>query len=282
MNELSLKELADTVIEDIEIPLLLEAIYQRWGYDFRNYAVASLKRRVRRILELEGLSSVSALQERVLRDAGCMQRFIEQETVAVTSMFRDPGFYRSFRELAVPLLRQQPSLRIWQAGCASGEEVYSLAILLHEEGLLGNTHLYATDINQRNLDAAREGIYPLEKMKEYTENYQAAGGRAAFSEYYHASHGAVVMRADLSKHIVWAMHNLVTDASFNEFDLIICRNVLIYFNSTLQGRVHRLFFESLKVGGLLVLGRQETLQLTPHESCFTTLDAREKIYQRVR
>ena len=157
-----------------------------------------------------------------------------------------------------------------------------MAVLLHEEGLLGRAIIYATDVNQMALDAAKQGIYPLEKMKEYTGNYQAGGGKAAFSEYYRAGHGAVVMQADLSKNIVWAQHNLVTDASFNEFNLILCRNVLIYFNRQLQERAHRLFYDSLASDGLLVLGRQESLQLTPLESCYQALDSREKIYRRVR
>lgn len=278
----SAKPSAEPDLEDIEAPLLVEAIYRRWGYDFRDYAPASLKRRIRRIVELEELASVSALQERVLRDPACMQRFLAQVTVSVTSMFRDPGFYRAFRQIAVPLLKPRRMLRVWHAGCASGEEVYSLAILLHEEGLLGRARIYATDLNQTSLDAAGEGIYPLEKMKEYTRNYQAAGGKAAFSEYYQAGHGHVAMRAELSKNIVWAQHNLVTDASFNEFHLILCRNVMIYFSTRLQERVHRLVYDSLAEGGLLVLGRQESLQLTPHESCYQTLDGREKIYWRVR
>jgi chemotaxis methyl-accepting protein methylase len=174
------------------------------------------------------------------------------------------------------------ALRIWHAGCASGEEVYSIAILLHEEGLLDRGRIYATDLNQTSLVAAKEGIYPLEKMKEYTQNYQASGGKAAFSEYYQAGYGFVAMRVELSKSIGWAQHNLVTDASFNEFDLILCRNVLIYFNRRLQERVHRLLYDSLAEDGLLVLGRQESLQLTQHESCYQALDSREKIYQRVR
>lgn len=270
-----------TDIEDIEVPLLVEALYQRWGYDFRDYALATLKRRIPRIVKLEGVSSTSALQERLLRDPACVLRFIDQITVSVTSMFRDPGFYRAFRVVIVPLLKQRRSLRIWHAGCASGEEVYSLAILLHEEGLLERARIYATDINQSALDAAKEGIYPLEKMQEYTENYQASGGKADFSEYYQAGHGHATIRTKLSKDIVWAQHNLVTDASFNEFHLILCRNVMIYFNTRLQERVHRLLYESLVEDGMLVLGRQESLQLTLYESCYQALDNREKIYQRV-
>lgn len=272
---------AEPDLEAIEEPLLVEAIFRRWGYDFRDYAPASLKRRIRRIAELEGVASVSALQERVLRDPACMQRFLDQVTVSVTSMFRDPGFYQAFRQTAVPLLKQRRSLRIWHAGCASGEEVYSMAILLHEEGLLDRARIYATDLDQTSLDTAREGIYPLKMMKEYTQNYQAAGGKTTFSEYYQAGHGHVVMASKLSKTVMWAQHNLVTDASFNEFDLILCRNVLIYFNRRLQERVHRLLYDSLAPDSLLVLGRQESLQLTPHESCYQVLDSREKIYRRV-
>lgn len=272
---------AEPDLEDIEVPLLAEAIYRRWGYDFRDYAPASLKRRIRRIVEAEGVASVSALQERLLRDAACLRRFLSQATVSVTAMFRDPGFYRAFRAVAVPLLKQRRSLRIWHAGCAGGEEVYSMAILLHEEGLLDRARIYATDLDQTALDTAREGIYPLEKMQEYTRNYQSGGGAAAFSEYYLAAHGHVAMRADLAKNIVWAQHNLVTDASFNEFDLILCRNVMIYFNRRLQERVHRLLYDSLAPDGLLVLGRQESLQLTPHETCYQALDRHEKIYRRV-
>lgn len=267
--------------EDIEVPLLVEAIFQRWGYDFRDYAPASLKRRIRRIVELEKLPSISALQEKLLRDSPSMQRFLDQVTVNVTSMFRDPGFYRAFRTAVVPLLKEQRSLRIWHAGCATGEEVYSMAILLHEEGLLSRTRIYATDLDQAALDTAKEGIYRLDLMKEYTENYQTAGGKGAFSEYYQAGNGRVVMHKDLLKNIVWARHNLVTDASFNEFHLILCRNVLIYFNARLQARAHRLFYTSLAEGGVLVLGRQETIQLTPHESHYRVLNGREKIFQRM-
>ncbi|HUY82222.1 MAG TPA: protein-glutamate O-methyltransferase CheR [Acidobacteriaceae bacterium] len=273
---------AETEIENIEILLLLQAIYKRWGYDFRDYAPASFKRRIQRILGIEKVATVSALQERLLRDVSLMQRFINQVTVSVTSMYRDPTFYKAFRNIAIPLLKLRPALRIWIAGCASGEEVYSLAILLREEGLFDRASIYVTDINQAALDTARNGIYPLEKMQEYTGNYQAAGGKAEFSEYYQAGHGSVVMRADLSKNIIWAQHNLVIDASFNEFDLLLCRNVLIYFNTRLQARVHHLIYDSLVNDGVLVLGRNESLQLTPHESCFQALDSYEKIYRRVR
>jgi chemotaxis protein methyltransferase CheR len=211
-----------------------------------------------------------------------MQRFLDQVTVSATSMFRDPGFYLAFRRVVVPLLKDRPSLRIWHAGCASGEEVYSMAILLHEVGLLDRSRIYATDLDQTTLNIAKEGIYPLGKMKEYTKDYHSSGGEAAFAEYYQAGHGHVMMRKDLSKNIVWAQHNLVTDASFNEFHVIICRNVLIYFNTRLQERVQHLLYESLAGDGFLVLGRQERLRLTTYESIYRILDRSEKIYQRVK
>lgn len=280
MNQTPLAKTGEN-IEDIEISLLAIAIYRRWGYDFRHYAPASLKRRVKRIVELEGLSSMSELQGLLLRDERGMQRFLDQVTVSVTSMFRDSEFYKSFRAIAVPLLKQCHPLRIWHAGCATGEEVYSMAILLHEVGLLEKCQIYATDINQTSLCTAKSGIYPLSKMQEYTQNYQAAGGTSTFSEYYRAGHGSAMMAAHLSKKIIWAQHSLVTDASFNEFNLIMCRNVLIYFNHDLQKRVHELLYASLARDGILVLGRQESMQLTPHESRYRTLDSREKIYQRV-
>lgn len=269
-------------IEDIEIELLLQAIYLRWGYDFRDYAPVSLKRRIRRIVELEKVPSISALQERVLHEPEFMQRFIDRLVVSVTSMFRDPGFYLSFRQLVVPLLKDLPALRIWHAGCATGEEVYSMAIVLQEEGLLERSLIYATDLDQGALNTAKEGIYRLDDMKEYTENYQSGGGKAAFSEYYHAGHDHVVLRKYLSKRIVWAQHNLVTDASFNEFQLILCRNVLIYFNAQLQDRVQTLMYQSLAPDGVLILGRQERLRSTPYELNYQVLDRREKIYQRVK
>jgi chemotaxis protein methyltransferase CheR len=270
-------------IEDIEISLLIDAINRRWGYDFRDYALASLKRRIQYIVTLEKLPSISALQERILRDSAYMRRFIEQATVSYTSMFRDPDFYRSFRKNAVPQLQQHRLIRIWDAGCATGEEVYSLAILLLEEDLFDRVRIYATDINQTALESAKEGIYPLHKMQEYTKNYQLAGGKTAFSEYYHADYGNVTMRGELSKKIVWAQHNLISDSSFNEFHLILCRNVLIYFNPNIQARVHRLIYDSLlQPGGLMVLGRQESIQHMPFTSCYLTLDNVEKIYQRVR
>ena len=271
---------SESNIDDIELSLLLEAIYCRWGYDFRNYARGSLKRRVWKVVENERLSSISGLQERILRDSFYMQRFLDQVSVGYTSMFRDPSFYQAFRRIAIPLLQEYQLLRIWHIGCASGEEVYSMAILLSEENLLERTRIYATDMNPRFLEIARQGVYSVNKMKEYTKNYQQAGGKASFSEYYHADKGQVQIRPDFAKNIVWALHNLVTDSSFNEFHLILCRNVLLYFNDLMQARIHHLINESLIIpNGLLVLGRQEFLPLTA--SNYISLDAEEKIYQKI-
>lgn len=273
----------ESEVEAIEIALLTEAIYRRWGYDFRDYSLVSLKRRVLHIIKKENFTSISTLQERLLRDRDCMELFLTQVTVNVTSMFRDPSFYREFRAKVIPLLKQYDRLRIWDAGCATGEEVYSLAILLHEEGLLERSLIYATDLNQTSLDVAKTGIYTEEKMQEFNNNYQAAGGKANFSDYYQISKTTYkpAMRESLSTQILWGQHNLVTDASFNEFQLILCRNVMIYFNPILQARVHCLLYESLTPEGILVLGRQENLQLTPYASCYKAVDIREKIYQWV-
>lgn len=271
----------DQKLVAIEVSLLVAAIYLHYGYDFRDYALPSLTRRIQHIVKAETVPTISALQDRVLHDAEAMQRFLVQITVNVTSMFRDPSFYQAFRLIAVPQLEKQPVLRIWHAGCSSGEEVYSMAILLHEAGLLERSRIYATDFDLTVLATAKAGIYALAKMQEYTENYQAALGTMTFSKYYQAGHGHVTMRTYLRKPIFWAQHNLTTDGSFNEFHLILCRNVLIYFNESLQKHVHGLLYNSLSQDGLLVLGRQEDLQLTPFEANYAALNRNEKIYQRL-
>lgn len=269
-------------IEAIELPLLLEAIRLRYGYDFRDYAPASLKRRIRRLMQLEQLSTVSAVQDRVVHDAECMSRLLDAVSVDVTAMFRDPTFYRVLREKVIPGLRDLPIIRIWHAGCCAGQEVYSMAILLHEEGLLGRAKLYATDINERLLAQGKEAIFPIKHMRDYTANYQKAGGQGQFSDYYTAKHDSVILRDFLRSNIVWAAHNLVTDASFNEFQVILCRNVMIYFNSDLQGRVHKLLYGSLADAGVLGLGRGESLQFTPYEDRYELLDGVEKLYRKVK
>ncbi|QIR36733.1 protein-glutamate O-methyltransferase CheR [Tolypothrix sp. PCC 7910] len=268
-------------LEDIEIQLLLEGIYRYWGYDFRNYAFSSLKRRVQNFIKIEGYTSVSELQARVLHDSNCLERFLLSLTVNVTSMFRDPSFYLALRKEVIPLLRTYPFIRIWHAGCSTGEEVYSMAILLQEENLYQRCRIYATDFNEKVLQKARTGIFSLKLMQDYTQLYLKAGGKESFSEYYTAAYDSAIFRASLRENIVFAQHNLATDSSFNEFHIIICRNVLIYFNQTLQKRVHELFYNSLCSFGILGLGRQESIRFTPHDHQYQELVKGEKLYRRL-
>ena len=269
-------------IEDVEIDLLLEGVYRRYGYDFRQYARGSIRRRLMRRIEAEQLPTVSALQERVLHDPSAMQRLLLDLSVNVTAMFRDPSFYLSFRTKVVPLLRTYPYIRIWNAGCSTGEETYSLAILLREEGLYDRTRLYATDMSESVLDIARTGVFSLRRMRDYTENYIAAGGTRAFSEYYTSEGTVARFDPDLARNVVFAQHNLVSDRSFNEFHVIFCRNVMIYFDRTLQDRVHQLAYDSLVHLGILVLGQKESIRFTHNESRYAELDADEKIYRKTR
>jgi chemotaxis protein methyltransferase CheR len=267
-------------VEEIEVALLLEAIYRRYGFDFREYAPASLRRRLWRRVHAEGLETISALQARILHDAACMERLLLDLSINVTTMFRDPSFYAAFREKVVPLLRTYPFTRIWIAGCSTGEEVYSLAIVLDEEGLLERTRLYATDVNEAVLGQARLGVFPLEKMQEYTQNYVQAGGTRAFSEYYLANYDGAVFDRRLVENAVFAQHNLVSDHAFNEFHAIVCRNVMIYFDRSLQERVFRLFYESLARFGVLALGHKETVRFSAHAERFEELDAQERLWKK--
>jgi chemotaxis protein methyltransferase CheR len=269
-------------LEQLETQLLLEAIYRHYGFDFREYAPASLKRRLERRMAAEHVHTVSALQDRVLHDPQVMERLLLDLSINVTAMFRDPSFYVAFREHVVPLLRTYPFTRIWVAGCSTGEEVYSLAILLHEEGLYDRARIYATDINQAVLEQARAGVFPLEKMQEYTRNYLRAGGNRAFSEYYTAKYGGALFARSLTENVVFAQHNLVSDRAFNEFQTILCRNVMIYFDKSLQNKVLDLFHESLVTFGVLALGHKETLRFTNLEDAYEELDADERIYRRVK
>lgn len=268
-------------LEDIEIQLLLEGVYRYYGFDYRNYAPSSLKRRIRSILRTEKLDSISALQDRVLHDSACLQRFLLGLTVNVTSMFRDPKFFMIFRKQVIPLLRTYPFVRIWHAGCSTGQEVYSMAILLQEEGLYHRSRIYATDTNEAVLEQASSGIYPLNLMKEYTHLYHKAGGQRSFSEYYTAAYDHAMFRASLKENIVFSQHNLATDSSFNEFNVILCRNVLIYFDRVLQQRVHQLFYDSLCPLGILGLGRQESLKFMDHEKYYEEIERGERLYRRV-
>jgi chemotaxis protein methyltransferase CheR len=266
--------------ERLEIELLLEAIHRRHGYDFRGYALASLRRRLWHRVYGEGLQTLSGLQERILHEPGCMDRLLRDLSINVTEMFRDPTFYVALRERVFPLLRTHPYIRIWQAGCSTGEEIYSLAIALREEGLLDRTRIYATDINVAALDRARSGAFPLERMQRYTENYLRAGGSEAFSSYYTADGENARFDAELGRAVVLAQHNLVTDGSFNEFHLIVCRNVMIYFGSELQEEVLQLFGDSMTRFGILALGRKESIRRSRHAADYEPLDEIEKIFRR--
>lgn len=269
-----------TQIEQIEISLLLEAVFRRYGYDFRAYAHASIERRVRQFLALTGLTSISELIPRVLHDEEFFSRLLRQFSIPVTELFRDPFVYLAVREQVMPLLRTWPHIKIWHAGCASGEEVYSLAILLKEEGLYNRATIYATDFNREALEKARQGIYDIAKLQEATRNYQLAGGKRSFSEYYHASYNAVSMDATLKERIVFSTHNLATDSVFGEMHLVFCRNVLIYFNRELQSRALGLFTESLVHGGFLCLGIKEDIQFTTARDAYEEVDHRARIFKK--
>ncbi len=266
-------------VEDIEVGLLLEGVYRQYGYDFRDYALSSVRRRVRHLVREEGLTTVSGLQEKVLHDPRALQRFVVTLSVNVTSMFRDPSFYRALRERVVPLLRTYPKVRIWHAGCATGEEAYSFAIVLEEEGLYDRCQIYATDMNEAVLRTAAAGEMPLRGMRENTANYLRSGGRRAFATFYNAVDDRAVLHPSLRRNINFAQHNLVTDRSFNEFNVVFCRNVLIYFNRDLQDRVHRLFYQSLVRFGFLALGAKETVQFSPHQAAYEDLG--ERLYRKV-
>ncbi|MFC4424963.1 CheR family methyltransferase [Deinococcus navajonensis] len=272
---------ASEPLEDIEISLLLEGIYRHSGHDFRAYAPATLRRRVLHAMSQEGLPTISALQARVLHDPAALTRLRDTLSISVTEMFRDPPFYQALREQVLPVLRTHPFLRVWHAGCATGEEVYSLAILLAEAGLLERTRLYATDISAPALAVARRGIYSQDKLTQYADNYRMSGGRRPFEAYFTAQYDHGLMHAELRRNIIWGQHNLVTDGSFNEFHLILCRNVLIYFTAPLQSQVQALLLDSLMPFGVLGLGRHETLEFSEHQRRFETLNLSEKLYRRI-
>ncbi|EXX86027.1 chemotaxis protein CheR [Paenibacillus darwinianus] len=268
--------------EKVEIELLLEALFRLYGYDFRNYAFASVRRRIWHRVHSERLETVSGLMERVIHDRSCMERLLSDMTIHVTEMFRDPQAFRAFRQLVVPMLRTYPFIRIWHAGCSTGEEVYSMAILLYEEGLYDKSRIYATDADAGVLAAAKEGVFPMERMKLYTRNYMEAGGNEAFSKFYTAKYDSVIFQSFLKKNIVFGQHNLVTDGSFNEFNVIFCRNVMIYFNKALQDHVHGLLYDSLSTFGVLALGTKESISFTKHVDKYEELDAVNRLYRKIR
>ena len=268
------------VIEDIEIRLLLEALYQRYHYDFRNYAKASIKRRLRQALAQLGFANFSALQESLLHDEAMLPQLLTYLTVQVSEMFRDPSYFRAIREKVVPHLKTFPSLKIWIAGCSGGEELYSYVILFREEGLEQRTLFYATDISQDALDTAAKGIYSLDRIQGFTQNHRAAGGKSSLSDYYTSAYGNAVFDKSLRDRVVFSDHSLVTDAVFGEMQLVSCRNVMIYFNRELQDRAIGLFGDSLARNGFLGLGSKENLRFSKHAGGFSDFVREEKIYQR--
>jgi chemotaxis protein methyltransferase CheR len=270
-------------LEELEIALLLEAVHQRQGYDFRGYALSPLRRRIHRRVSEEAAGTVAGLLARVLHDPAAMQRLVQGLSVTTTSMFRDPAFFRRLRETVLPLLRTYPAIRIWHAGCSSGEEVYSLAILLAEEGLYDRSRVYATDVHPWLLHRAATGTLELEAVRRWTPSYEAAGGRSRLGDYYTRQGEWAVLDPGLRRNVMFAQHNLATDASFNEFHLILCRNVMMYFAAPLQRRAQALLDASLVRFGFLGLGRRETLEPGGRsgEAGYALLDAREKLYRKV-
>jgi len=265
---------------DLEIKLLMEGVYQRYGYDFREYSEASLKRRLTQWLSGSGFATLSHAQSHLLRDRVLFDTLLRGITVNVSEMFRDPAFFKALREQVVPHLKTYPFVKIWHAGCASGEEVYSMAILLLEEGLQGRFRIYATDINEEVIRAAQEGIYPLQELQRFTKSYQQAGGKGSFSDYYTARYDHAILTPSLREHIVFAAHNLAVDADFGEMNLILCRNVMIYFKQPLKERVLGLFDSSLVPGGFLCLGTKESLDHRCISNRYEAVVPRLQIYRK--
>jgi len=267
---------------DIELRLLLDAVYLKYQHDFRHYAYASLRRRMRQAMDRFGCETLSQLQSRLLHEPEVFVQLLEYFTVQVSEMFRDPAYFRAIRAQVVPLLRTYPFVKIWVAGCSTGEEVYSLAIVLEEEGLYDRCRLYATDISDQVVERARAGVFSLRHLRDHTVAYQKAGGRGDFSAYYQADAHNAVIRQALRRNIIFSQHNLVCDGPFNEFHLIMCRNVMIYFDMELRNRVHELLFNSLTKFGILSIGKKETLHATPFEDRFEEMGTNLKVYRRVR
>lgn len=265
---------------DIELKLLIEAIYLKYSYDFRDYAGASQKRRVLHAMTQLRCASVSELQAKVLHDPDAFMQLLQYLTIPTTEMFRDPAYFRALREHVVPFLKTYPSLKIWIAGCSTGEELYSMAILLKEEGLLERSIIYATDINPHSLEKAKKGIFSLERVRNYTANYQAAGGKQSFSDYYTAAYDGVLFDRSLCENVSFADHSLATDSVFSEMHLVCCRNVMIYFNPALQERALGLFYESLCHRGFLGLGSKESIDFSGYAKHFEPLVKSQRIYRK--
>ncbi|MBM7648722.1 chemotaxis protein methyltransferase CheR [Bacillus ectoiniformans] len=265
---------------DLEIDLLLQGIYRLSGFDFRQYMRSSITRRVQHRMKVEKLPSVTRLLEKVINEPAFLEKVLNDFSINVTEMYRDPAFFHSFRENVIPVLAELDEIRIWHAGCSSGEEVYSMAILLQEEGLFHKARIYATDMNEAVLNVAKQGVFPISKMKDYTKNYFLAGGKHSLSEYYTTDEHFAYLDPALLKKIHFAQHNLVTDQSFNEFHVILCRNVLIYFTVPLQNKVHDLFYSSLTDGGFLGLGIKESLRFSKYGEAYEEFCGFQKIYRK--
>ncbi|MGO4371980.1 CheR family methyltransferase [Paenibacillus sp. 2TAB19] len=275
------EELAQTEeLACIETELLLEGIYRKYGFDFRHYLRSSLLRRIYNRMSLDDLPTITSLLNKVLHEPDYFGVLLNDFSIKVTEMFRDPEFFYAFRRDVIPLLKDLPEIRIWSAGCATGEEVYSLGILLHEEGLLDRTKLYATDMSEQAIQTAKQGKFPLKRMQSFTKNYMQAGGDKEFSAYYTADHEYAHFHSFMKEHLVFAQHNLATDCSINEFHVVLCRNVLIYFDSVLQHRVHGLIHDSLSPSGILALGAKESF-LTPFKSRYEVLSATDRIFRKL-
>lgn len=272
--------MANVENENIEIQLLIEAIYLKYGYDFRDYARASIKRRILHRLAVSGLKNISEMQHKLLNDTLFLETLLLDLSINVTEMFRDPSFYMALRKEVIPFLKTYPFIKIWHAGCSTGEEVYSMSILLREEDLYKRTQIYATDFNDVVLKKAKDGIFPIDRIKAYTLNYQKAGGSESFSDYYTADNESIIMDKSFKKNIVFAKHNLVTDSIFGEMNLIMCRNVLIYFNKDLQNRVIKLFRDSLCHNGYLCLGSKESVRFSEFKDDFDDFVRDERIYKK--
>ena len=269
------------MVNDRQLEVLINDVYEYHGFDFGGYSRASLKRRVDRLIQLDGFPDFTVFLSKVRSDVAYFKHMVEEITVNVTEMFRDPHFYKVLREEILPMLATKPFIRFWHAGCATGEEVYSMAILLKEANLLHKSLLYATDINPLVLDTAKKGIFQLRMIKSYSENYMASGGKNDFSQYYTANYGLAKFSEDLSEKMVFSLHNLVSDGSFNEFDIILCRNVLIYFDKDLQERALQLFDDSLSKLGYLALGTKETIKFSPMQDRYEQIH-KEKIWKKTK
>lgn len=283
MNNSVVTSFPDAAIKNknIETDLVLQAIYAKYGYDFRNYSKDPIRRRIKLAFSSSGCKSISGMIHRLLNDRIFFEKLLGDLTVNVTEMFRDPSFFSVVRKIIVPELKKHAPVKIWHAGCSTGEEVYSMAVIIKEEGLEDNCLIYATDNDAKAIDQAKKGIFPLNKMKDYTRNYRSAGGTSSFADYYTASYGGAIMENFLKKNIVFSDHNLVTDAVFSEVNMIMCRNVLIYFNKKLQDRVLRLFWQSLGPRGFLCLGPRESLRFSCVYGKFEEVDIHKKIFKKI-